>query len=119
MSKRSNESDAEYKERKKAKKEKKKAKKEKKDKPPKQETNTETEGAATTAASDGPCWNSFSDAPFAKPIQQALHDAGFTEPSPIQARAWPVALTGKDLIAVAKTGSGKVSLCCINEEAHC
>jgi len=60
------------------------------------------EGATTT-----PCWNSFADAPFTKPIQQALTDAGFTEPSPIQARAWPVALAGKDLVGVAKTGSGK------------
>uniref|UniRef100_A0A7S4N7C1 RNA helicase n=1 Tax=Odontella aurita TaxID=265563 RepID=A0A7S4N7C1_9STRA len=106
MSKRSNESDAEYKARKKAKKEKKKVKKEKKEKSQKQEqVQTETDGVVT--ASNEPCWNSFSDTPFAKPIQQALHDAGFIKPSPIQARAWPVALTGKDLIAVAKTGSGK------------
>lgn len=104
MSKRSNESDAEYKARKKAKKEKKKAKKEQSQK--QEQIQTKDDGAVTTS-NDEPCWNSFSDAPFAKPIQQALHDAGFTEPSPIQARAWPVALAGKDLIAVAKTGSGK------------
>ena len=30
-----------------------------------------------------------------------------TPPSPIQAQAWPIAVTGKDVIAVAKTGSGK------------
>ena len=52
-------------------------------------------------------WESFSDAPFAEPIQKALKAAGFTKPSPIQSRAWPVAISGKDLIAVAKTGSGK------------
>lgn len=106
MSKRSNESDAEYKARKKAKKEKKKAKKEKTAEPQKQEIETKTDDVNNTAANE-PCWNTFSDAPFAKPIQQALQDAGFTEPSPIQARAWPVAIAGKDLIAVAKTGSGK------------
>mmetsp|Transcript_2064 Transcript_2064/g.4467 ORF Transcript_2064/g.4467 Transcript_2064/m.4467 type:complete len:487 (+) Transcript_2064:244-1704(+) len=115
MSKRSNESDAEYKARKRAKKEKKKSKKskkEKKEKPQKQETETDADTSAesdnnTKSTNEPLCWNSFSDAPFAKPIQQALQDAGFTEPSPIQARAWPVALAGKDLIAVAKTGSGK------------
>jgi superfamily II DNA/RNA helicase len=50
----------------------------------------------------------FSDAPFTKPIHKALQDSGFTEPSAIQSRAWPAALSGKDVIAVAKTGSGKV-----------
>lgn len=101
MGKRSNESDAEYKARKKAKKEKKRAKRETSE--VKSDTDENDNGTKTNAL----CWNSFSDAPFAKPIQQALKDAGFSEPSPIQARAWPVALAGKDLIAVAKTGSGK------------
>jgi len=31
----------------------------------------------------------------------------YSGPTGIQARAWPVALSGRDLIAVAKTGSGK------------
>jgi len=52
-------------------------------------------------------WSSFNDTPFAPPVQSALSAEGFTEPSPIQSRAWPVVLDGKDLIAVAKTGSGK------------
>lgn len=33
--------------------------------------------------------------------------AGFTEPTPIQAQAWPVAMEGRDVVAIAKTGSGK------------
>lgn len=40
-------------------------------------------------------------------IQSALAEAGWTEPSPIQARAIPRALLGKDLIGVAQTGTGK------------
>lgn len=36
-----------------------------------------------------------------------IKHAGFTEPSPIQAQAWPVAMEGRDLVAIAKTGSGK------------
>lgn len=36
-----------------------------------------------------------------------LYKAGFKEPTAIQAQAWPIAMQGKDIIAVAKTGSGK------------
>jgi superfamily II DNA/RNA helicase len=36
-----------------------------------------------------------------------IRRAGFTHPTPIQAQAWPVALSGRDLVAIAKTGSGK------------
>jgi len=105
MPKRREESDAEHKARKKARKEKKEKKLAKCQKK-KKKTETDPENDDDTKSNE-PCWNSFSDAPFAKPIQRALQDAGFTEPSPIQARAWPVVITGKDLIAVAKTGSGK------------
>jgi hypothetical protein len=33
--------------------------------------------------------------------------AGFTEPTPIQAQGWPMALMGRDLVGLAETGSGK------------
>lgn len=33
--------------------------------------------------------------------------AGFTEPTPIQAAAWPFLLAGRDVVGVAETGSGK------------
>lgn len=36
-----------------------------------------------------------------------LSKAGFPSPSPIQAQSWPVAMQGRDVVAVAKTGSGK------------
>ncbi|THH32619.1 hypothetical protein EUX98_g1589 [Antrodiella citrinella] len=32
---------------------------------------------------------------------------GFTEPTPIQACAWPPALAGQDVVGIAETGSGK------------
>ena len=50
----------------------------------------------------------FSDAPFAKRIQDTLTGAGFAQPTAIQAQAWPLAIEGKDLISIAKTGSGYV-----------
>jgi ATP-dependent RNA helicase DDX5/DBP2 len=49
----------------------------------------------------------FQDAPFPKKLIAALLKQGYTSPSPIQAQAWPIAVTGRDVIAVAKTGSGK------------
>jgi len=52
-------------------------------------------------------FQSFDVAPFDENIMAALKDAGFSKPSPIQAAAWPIILAGKDLVAVAKTGSGK------------
>ena len=32
---------------------------------------------------------------------------GFTAPSSIQCQAWPMALSGRDVVAIAQTGSGK------------
>jgi len=40
-------------------------------------------------------------------LQKRLQKAGFTEATPIQAQAIPLALQGRDLIGIARTGSGK------------
>lgn len=32
---------------------------------------------------------------------------GFASPTPIQCQAWPMALSGRDVVAIAQTGSGK------------
>jgi ATP-dependent RNA helicase DDX5/DBP2 len=49
----------------------------------------------------------FNESPFPKAILQDLKRAGFSNPTPIQAQSWPIAMQGHDLISVAKTGSGK------------
>ena len=41
------------------------------------------------------------------PRRVQISRAGFSEPTPIQAQAWPVAMEGRDVVAIAKTGSGK------------
>jgi ATP-dependent helicase YprA (DUF1998 family) len=51
---------------------------------------------------------SFAMTPFAQPIRKALDNAGFPNPTPTQAQVWPIALAGRDVITVAKTGSGKI-----------
>jgi ATP-dependent RNA helicase DDX6/DHH1 len=37
-----------------------------------------------------------------------IYTAGFEKPSPIQEEAIPMALTGRDVLARAKNGTGKV-----------
>ncbi|KAK6125109.1 hypothetical protein DH2020_041173 [Rehmannia glutinosa] len=50
---------------------------------------------------------SFRDVGFPDYVMQEVVKAGFTEPTPIQAQGWPMALKGRDLIGIAETGSGK------------
>jgi ATP-dependent RNA helicase RhlE len=42
-------------------------------------------------------------------LTQALTDKGYVEPTPIQAKAIPVILAGRDVIGVAQTGTGKTA----------
>ncbi len=52
---------------------------------------------------------SFASLQLAAPLQRALADKAYTHPSPIQARAIPPLLEGRDLIGVAQTGTGKTA----------
>ncbi len=42
-------------------------------------------------------------------IIKALNDAGYTEPTPVQAQAVPAAIAGRDLLVSSQTGSGKTA----------
>src|SRR5438105_14289571 len=42
-------------------------------------------------------------------IFKAIQEAGYTEPTPIQAAAIPEILAGHDLIGIAQTGTGKTA----------
>ncbi len=42
-------------------------------------------------------------------IFQAIQEAGYTEPTPIQSAAIPEILAGKDVIGIAQTGTGKTA----------
>ena len=51
----------------------------------------------------------FAELSLAEPIQRALNEKNYTVPSPIQAKAIPFLLQGRDLIGVAQTGTGKTA----------
>jgi ATP-dependent RNA helicase DDX5/DBP2 len=52
-------------------------------------------------------FTSFEAAGFPSEMLREVHNAGFSAPTPIQAQSWPVALQSRDIVAIAKTGSGK------------
>ena len=52
---------------------------------------------------------SFADLALIEPLQRALASENYTTPTPIQAQAIPVLLTGRDLVGCAQTGTGKTA----------
>ncbi|XP_074658788.1 ATP-dependent RNA helicase DDX42-like [Tubulanus polymorphus] len=52
---------------------------------------------------------SFGHFGFDEQLMNAVRKAEYTKPTPIQAQGIPVALCGRDIIGVAKTGSGKTA----------
>src|SRR5207247_1461129 len=52
---------------------------------------------------------SFNEMHPSAPMRDAIARAGYTSPTPIQARAIGIALEGKDLIGCAQTGTGKTA----------
>lgn len=51
----------------------------------------------------------FSDLKLLDPIQRALVETGYENPTPIQQQAIPSLLEGRDLLGVAQTGTGKTA----------
>ncbi|GER38485.1 ATP-dependent RNA helicase dbp2 [Striga asiatica] len=49
----------------------------------------------------------FHEANFPGYCLEVISRLGFVEPTPIQSQGWPMALSGRDLIGIAETGSGK------------
>ncbi|CAN6801229.1 unnamed protein product [Brassica oleracea var. botrytis] len=50
---------------------------------------------------------SFETTGFPPELLREVLTAGFSAPTPIQAQSWPIAMQGRDIVAIAKTGSGK------------
>ncbi|MCA9906754.1 MAG: DEAD/DEAH box helicase, partial [Anaerolineae bacterium] len=51
----------------------------------------------------------FKDLKLIEPLQRALQTEGYTTPTPIQAKAIPHILAGRDLVGCAQTGTGKTA----------
>ena len=52
---------------------------------------------------------SFDSLGLAEPLLRAVHEAGYTLPTPIQAQAIPAVLSGGDVMGGAQTGTGKTA----------
>lgn len=53
--------------------------------------------------------STFADLGLKAPILEALNDLGYEKPSPIQAECIPHLLSGRDVLGMAQTGSGKTA----------
>jgi ATP-dependent RNA helicase RhlE len=51
----------------------------------------------------------FTDLDLKPEILHAIRDAGYIDPTPIQAQAIPIVLNGQDLLGCAQTGTGKTA----------
>ena len=51
----------------------------------------------------------FAELGLSDAVLAAVDHLGYTEPTPVQAQAIPLALQGRDIIAAAKTGTGKTA----------
>lgn len=51
----------------------------------------------------------FKDLGLSPDLLSAIADAGYDTPTPIQAGAIPIALTGRDVLGIAQTGTGKTA----------
>ncbi len=51
----------------------------------------------------------FAELGLSAKVQAAIQAAGYTEPTPIQVQAIPVAVSGRDVLGIAQTGTGKTA----------
>lgn len=65
--------------------------------------------AAPAQSMDSQSSESFLSMSLSRPILKGLASIGFDTPTPIQSKTIPVALTGKDIVGGAVTGSGKTA----------
>jgi ATP-dependent RNA helicase RhlE len=53
--------------------------------------------------------SSFQDFGLAEPISRALKEENYLTPTPIQTQTIPLAITGRDVVGIAQTGTGKTA----------
>lgn len=60
----------------------------------------------------------FDEAGFPAYVMNEVKAQGFAKPTPIQCQGWPMALSGRDVVGVAETGSGKTLTYCLPSIVH-
>ena len=61
---------------------------------------------------------SFDEAGFPGYVMNEVKAQGFQHPTAIQSQGWPMALTGRDVVGIAETGSGKTLTYCLPAIVH-
>ena len=51
----------------------------------------------------------FAELGLSEPILRAVAEAGYVQPTPVQAQAIPAILARRDVVAIAQTGTGKTA----------
>ncbi|KAI0513911.1 hypothetical protein KFK09_009943 [Dendrobium nobile] len=74
---------------------------------PAADTRYKTEDVTATKGND------FEDYFLKRELLMGIYEKGFERPSPIQEESIPIALTGRDILARAKNGTGKTAAFCI------
>ncbi|KKY29158.1 putative atp-dependent rna helicase dbp2 [Phaeomoniella chlamydospora] len=60
----------------------------------------------------------FDEAGFPGYVLSEVKAQGFSKPTAIQSQGWPMALSGRDLVGIAETGSGKTLSYCLPAIVH-
>ena len=68
-----------------------------------------TTGTPDVVPADEPVTIRFADLGLDDKLMRGIEDAGYETPTPIQARAIPEALKGRDVLGIAQTGTGKTA----------
>ncbi len=61
---------------------------------------------------------SFDEAGFPAYVMSEVKAQGFANPTAIQSQGWPMALSGRDVVGIAETGSGKTLTYCLPAIVH-
>jgi len=60
----------------------------------------------------------FDEAGFPQYVLSEVKQQGFDRPTAIQSQGWPMALSGRDVVGIAETGSGKTLTYCLPAIVH-
>lgn len=70
---------------------------------------THDDATLTDDTSDAPATPGFEELGITGPVLKAIRDLGYETPSPIQAATIPTLLSGRDVVGMAQTGTGKTA----------